>query len=130
MNKEENELITRTGAGTPMGEVMRRFWIPAGLSSELPEADCPPVRVKLLGERLVAFRDTLGRIGVLDEFCAHRWASLFQGRTARLRYVYLTAAEEQQLRDLAATGVIVSAQDVPSASPVPLDAVLAGDGSD
>jgi PTS system mannose-specific IIB component/fructoselysine and glucoselysine-specific PTS system IIB component len=53
-----------------------------------------------------------------------------EGRTARLRYVYLTAAEEQQLRDLAATGVTVTAQDVPSASPVPLDAVLAGDGSD
>jgi phenylpropionate dioxygenase-like ring-hydroxylating dioxygenase large terminal subunit len=90
MTKEENELITRTGPGTPMGEVMRRYWIPAALSSELPEVDCPPVRVKLLGEKLVAFRDTRGRIGVLDEFCAHRRASLFLGRNEEsgLRCVY------------------------------------------
>ena len=54
----ENELVTRTGPGTPMGEVMRRYWMPALLSWELAEPDCPPVRVKLLGERLVAFRDT------------------------------------------------------------------------
>ena len=55
---EENELLTRTGPGTPMGELMRRYWLPAVLSWELPEPDCPPVRVKLLGEALVMFRDT------------------------------------------------------------------------
>ena len=73
-----------------MGEVMRRYWIPAALSSELPEPDGAPVRVKLLGERLVAFRDTHGRIGILDEFCAHRRASLFLGRNEEsgLRCVY------------------------------------------
>ncbi|MGH7834020.1 MAG: Rieske 2Fe-2S domain-containing protein [Candidatus Binatia bacterium] len=90
MTHEENELITRTGAGAPMGDVMRRYWIPAALSSELPEPDCPPIRVKLLGERLVAFRDTRGRVGVVDEFCAHRRASLFLGRNEEsgLRCVY------------------------------------------
>ena len=90
MTREENELITRTGPGTPLGEVMRRYWIPAALSSELAEADCPPVRVKLLGERLVAFRDSQGRIGMVDEFCAHRRASLFLGRNEEsgLRCVY------------------------------------------
>ena len=53
MTREENELITRTGPGTPLGEVMRRYWIPAALSSELAEADCPPVRVRLLGDCLL-----------------------------------------------------------------------------
>ena len=80
LSQEENELLARTGPGTPMGEVMRRYWLPALLSRELPEPDCPPVRVKLLGERLVAFRDTGGRVGLLEEFCAHRGASLFLGR--------------------------------------------------
>jgi phthalate 4,5-dioxygenase oxygenase subunit len=87
---EENELLTRTDAGTPMGETMRRYWIPALLSWELPEPDCPPVRVQLLGERLIAFRDTQGRIGLLDEFCPHRRASLWLGRNEEcgLRCIY------------------------------------------
>jgi phenylpropionate dioxygenase-like ring-hydroxylating dioxygenase large terminal subunit len=90
LTHEENELITRIGAGTPMGNTMRRYWIPALLASELPEADCPPVRVKLLGEDLVAFRNTEGRIGLLDEFCPHRRVSLFFGRNEEcgLRCVY------------------------------------------
>ena len=90
MRPEENELVTRTGAGTPMGEVMRRYWMPAALAWELPQADCPPIRVKLLGEKLVAFRDTQGRVGLIDEFCAHRRASLFLGRNEEggLRCVY------------------------------------------
>ena len=73
-----------------MGEVIRRYWIPAALSSELPEVDCPPVRVRLLGEKLVAFRDTRGHVGLVDEFCAHRCASLFLGRNGEcgLRCVY------------------------------------------
>src|SRR6202050_1146287 len=78
--REQNDFLTLTGHGTPMGALMRRYWIPALLSSEIPEPDCPPVRVKLLGERLLAFRDTQGRVGVMDEFCAHRGVSLWFGR--------------------------------------------------
>src|SRR6202521_4168217 len=90
LTHEENELVTRIEAGTPMGNTMRRYWIPALLASELPESDCPPVRVKLLGEDLVAFRDTEGRIGLLDEFCPHRRISLWLGRNedCGLRCVY------------------------------------------
>ncbi len=77
---EENNLLTQTDKGTPMGELFRQYWIPAMLASELPENDCPPVRVKLLGERLIAFRDTDGRYGLIDEFCPHRLASLWFGR--------------------------------------------------
>src|SRR5436189_288135 len=80
VTQEQNEFLTRTDPGTPMGELFRRYWIPALLDWELPERDCPPVRVKLLGERLIAFRDTEGRIGIIDEFCAHRGVSLWFGR--------------------------------------------------
>ena len=80
LTKEQNDLLTQTGPGTPMGELFRRYWIPALLAQEIPEPDCPPVRVKLLGEQLIAFRDSQGRIGLLDEFCSHRTASLFFGR--------------------------------------------------
>ncbi len=80
MTEKMNTLLTRTGPGTSMGELLRRYWIPALLSSDLPEPDCPPVRVPLLSEKLVAFRDTEGRIGMIDEFCAHRGASLWFGR--------------------------------------------------
>jgi len=88
--REENELITRVGSGTPMGDTMRRYWMPALLAWELPEPDFPPVRVKLLGEDLVAFRDASGRIGLLDEYCPHRRVSLFFGRNEEcgLRCVY------------------------------------------
>src|SRR6516225_4267470 len=79
-SRGQNDFLTRTGPGTPMGNLLRRYWIPAFLSSEIAEPDCPPVRVKLLGERLIAFRDSQGRIGVMDEFCAHRGASLWFGR--------------------------------------------------
>src|SRR6266478_2850070 len=90
LTREENELVTRTAAGTAMGEAMRRYCIPALLSRELPEPDCPPVRVQLLGEHLVGFRDTAGRIGLVDEFCPHRRASLWLGRNEEsgLRCVY------------------------------------------
>lgn len=80
MDKDTAEILIRTGPGTPMGKLMRRYWVPALLCSEIPEPDCPPVRVKLLGERLLAFRDTQGRPGLVEEFCAHRGASLFLGR--------------------------------------------------
>src|SRR5579885_1794102 len=90
LSQDENELITRVGPGTPMGEVFRRFWLPAMLSSELTEPDCPPVRLRLLGEDLVAFRDTNGRPGVLAAHCPHRGASLYFGRNEEcgLRCVY------------------------------------------
>jgi len=90
LSREENEILTRVGASTPMGELMRRYWIPALLSEEIPAPDCPPVRVRLLGEDLVAFRDSHGRIGLLGEHCAHRGTSLFFGRNEEcgLRCVY------------------------------------------
>jgi phthalate 4,5-dioxygenase oxygenase subunit len=90
LSREDNVLLTQIGRGTPMGDTMRRYWIPALLTKELPAPDCPPVRVKLLGEDLVAFRDTRGRIGLLDEYCPHRRASLFLGRNEEcgLRCVY------------------------------------------
>ena len=81
LKPELNELLTRTGPGTAMGRLFREYWIPALLAEELPENDCPPVRVKLLSERLIAFRDSYGRYGLIDEFCAHRGASLWFGRT-------------------------------------------------
>ena len=88
--KEQNELLTRTGPGTPMGDLMRCYWIPALLSEEIPGPDCPPVQVRLLGEKLVAFRDSQGRVGLLDEHCSHRGTSLFYGRNEEcgLRCIY------------------------------------------
>ena len=80
MDKDTAERLTRTGPGTPMGNLMRRYWVPALLCSEIAKPDCPPVRVKLLGERLLAFRDSAGRPALVEEFCAHRGASLFLGR--------------------------------------------------
>jgi phthalate 4,5-dioxygenase oxygenase subunit len=90
LKREENELITRVGAETPMGKTMRRYWIPALLSSELPGPDSDPVRVKLLGEELIAFRDTNGNVGLIQNNCPHRGASLFFGRNeeAGIRCVY------------------------------------------
>src|SRR4051812_30128742 len=80
MKAEQNELLCRTGPGTPMGELFRRYWMPVLLSWELPEPDCPPVRVRCLSERMVAFRDSNGRLGLIEEFCAHRGVSLWFGR--------------------------------------------------
>lgn len=80
LRKEQNDLLTQTGVGTPMGDMFRCYWIPALLAEELPGNDCPPVRVKLLSERLVAFRDSEGQYGLIDEFCAHRGVSLWFGR--------------------------------------------------
>jgi phenylpropionate dioxygenase-like ring-hydroxylating dioxygenase large terminal subunit len=90
LSPQENERITRVGPGTPMGEVFRRYWLPAFLSSELPENDGAPIRVKLLGEDLIAFRDTSGAIGLVDAFCPHRRAPMFFGRNEEcgLRCVY------------------------------------------
>lgn len=78
--KEKDDLLTQTGPGTPMGKLFRCLWLPTLLAKELPEPDCPPVRVRLLSEDLIAFRDSEGRLGLIDEFCAHRRASLWFGR--------------------------------------------------
>src|SRR6266567_4336426 len=90
LTTEENELLCRVGPGTPMGELLRRFWMPSLLSEELPEPDCRPVRVRVLGEELIAFRDTDGSPGLLANNCPHRGASLFFGRNEEsgLRCVY------------------------------------------
>ena len=90
LSQEDNELLTQTNSGTPMGELIRSYWLPALLSEEIPEPDCPPARVRMLGEDLVAFRDSKGRIGLLAEFCAHRGTSLYFGRNEEcgLRCIY------------------------------------------
>jgi len=90
LKPEINELLTETGPGTACGDLFRRYWLPALLTEELPENDSPPVRVKILGERLIAFRDSEGRYGLIDEFCAHRGASLWFGnvRECGLRCAY------------------------------------------
>ena len=80
MNREMSETLVRTGPGTPMGNLMRRYWVPILHGYELAEPDGPQLRVQILGERLLAFRDTRGRIGLIDEFCSHRGASLYFGR--------------------------------------------------
>src|SRR5438270_2595490 len=90
LKQEENELITRVGPGTPMGNFMREYWVPAMLSSEVPAPDSDPVRVMLLGEQLIGFRDSNGKVGLVASNCPHRGASLFFGRNeeAGLRCVY------------------------------------------
>jgi phthalate 4,5-dioxygenase len=90
LSREENDLLTLVGPDQPMGKLMRSYWIPALLASEIPESDCAPVRVRLLGEDLVAFRNSQGRVGLLDEHCAHRGTSLFFGRNEEcgLRCIY------------------------------------------
>jgi phthalate 4,5-dioxygenase len=80
MTPQENLHLCQVGPGTPMGEVMRRYWMPFALSSDLPEPDCDPIRVRLFGEDLVAFRDTDGKVGLLEEYCMHRGVSLAVGR--------------------------------------------------
>jgi phthalate 4,5-dioxygenase oxygenase subunit len=80
LRKEQNDLVTQTGPGTPMGELFRQYWLPALLSDELREPGGEPVRLKLLSERMLAFRDSEGKLGLIDEFCAHRGVSLWFGR--------------------------------------------------
>jgi nitrite reductase/ring-hydroxylating ferredoxin subunit len=80
LSAADNALLTAVGPETPMGVFMRQFWLPALLEDELPGPDCDPVRLRLLGEDLVAFRDTDNRIGVVAAHCAHRCANLFFGR--------------------------------------------------
>ena len=90
LKQEVNELLTRSGPGTPTGDLFRRYWLPVLLAEELPENDAPPVRVKVLSERLIAFRSSEGEYGLIDEFCAHRGASLWFGnvREGGIRCAY------------------------------------------
>src|SRR5258706_9496351 len=74
------EILVRTGAGTPMGKYFRRSGLRVAPSREMPAPDSPPIRVKVMGEELVAFRDTNGRVGLIEPHCAHRGTSLFFGR--------------------------------------------------
>src|SRR5688500_144015 len=80
MDKETAEVLVRTGPGTPMGELMRRYWVPIVLAAEVAEPDGPQKRVQILGEKLLVFRDSSGAVGLIDEFCTHRGASLFFAR--------------------------------------------------
>jgi phthalate 4,5-dioxygenase oxygenase subunit len=80
MTVDEIEVLLRVGPGTPMGDLLRRYWVPVLLQSEIAEPDCAPVRVQIMGEKLLAFRDTSGAPGLVGEFCAHRGVSLFLGR--------------------------------------------------
>jgi len=80
LTQAQNETLTRTGPGTAMGALFRRFWVPVLLSRELPEPDGPPVRVRLMGEDLIAFRDSAGRVGLVEPRCPHRGSNLFFGR--------------------------------------------------
>ena len=80
LSTEDNELLCRVGPDTPVGALLRQYWMPALMSSELTAPDGPPVRVRLLGENLIAFRVTSGRVGRIQNHCPHRGASLFFGR--------------------------------------------------
>ncbi len=90
LSREDNELLCRVGRGTPMGDLLRHYWLPFLPSTELSEPDCPPKKVRLLGEDLIAFRDTQGQVGLFAANCPHRGASLFFGRNEEcgLRCVY------------------------------------------
>lgn len=90
ISAEENEMLTRVGSGTAMGELLRRYWVPALLSEEVLDNDCAPVEVQLMGEELVAFRDSDGEVGLLERHCPHRRASLCYGRNEEggLRCIY------------------------------------------
>src|SRR5215475_9920471 len=90
LSVKDNELLCMVEPGTPMGDIMRQYWLPALKSTELAAPDSPPVRIRLLGENLIAFRATSGKVGVIQNACPHRGASLFFGRNEDegLRCVY------------------------------------------
>ena len=90
LSTSENDLLCRVGAGTPMGDLFRQYWLPALRSDELPSPDCPPVRLRILGENLIGFRTTSGAVGLIQNACPHRGASMFFGRNEEegLRCVY------------------------------------------
>src|ERR1700724_4722290 len=84
LRAEDNKVLTESGAGTPMGELLRRFWLPVLLSEELPESDGPPKKIVVMGEELLAFRDSRGVVGVIDQYCPHRGANLWLRSNAEI----------------------------------------------
>jgi len=80
LSVEDNEILTHVGPGTIMGDLLRQYWVPALLSDEVPAPDCPPVRLRLLGENLIGFRVTSGKVALIQDACPHRAASFFFGR--------------------------------------------------
>src|SRR5215216_4452693 len=90
LSVEENEMLTHVGRGTVMGDLLRQYWVPALMSTELPVPDGAPVRVRLLCEDLIAFRTTSGKVGLIQNACPHRAASFFFGRNEEegIRCVY------------------------------------------
>ena len=90
MTPQQNDILARVEGSAPMGRLMRQHWMPACMSEEVAEPDCTPLRVRLLGENMVVFRDSKGRLGALDEQCPHRRASLAFGRNEEcgLRCLY------------------------------------------
>ena len=121
LSRENNERLTRVGPDAPMGKLMRNYWIPAAFTSQVPEPDCPPVRVKLLGEELVLFRDTSNRLGLIDDRCPHRLASMFFGRNEQdgLRCVYHGLKFD-------VTGACTDIPCVPPTSPEVMDSMKKG----
>lgn len=89
LSYEDNEALVRVGPGTPMGNLFRLYWIPFLPSRDL-EINGQPQRIKLLGEDLVAFRDSAGKVGLIDHACPHRGAPMMLGRNedCGLRCVY------------------------------------------
>ena len=79
LSTKDNDYVSRVAPGTPMGNLFRRFWMPAMLAEELPGPDCDPKRLRLLGEDLIAFKDSEGKVGVVDAYCPHRGAPLSLG---------------------------------------------------
>src|SRR3970282_1358555 len=90
LSKADNDTLTQVGPGTLLGDLMRHYWIPALMTTEVPAPDSPPVRLRLLGEDLIGFRTTSGRVCIIQNSCPHRGASLFFGRNEEdgLRCVY------------------------------------------
>ena len=121
LSRENNERLTRVGPDAPMGKLMRNYWIPAAFTSQVPEPDCPPVRVKLLGEELVLFRDTSNRLGLIDDRGPHRLASMFFGRNEQdgLRCVYHGLKFD-------VTGACTDIPCVPPTSPEVMDSMKKG----
>src|SRR3954451_14295781 len=90
LSASDNDVLCRVGPGTAAGNMIRQYWIPALKSEELPSPDCPPTRLRLLGENLIGFRATSGAVGIIQNSCPHRGASMFFGRNEEegLRCVY------------------------------------------
>src|SRR6202162_550881 len=90
LSARDNDILSQVGPGSMVGTMMRQYWIPALKTEELPSPDCPPIRLRLLGEDLIAFRTTSGQVGIIADACPHRGASMFFGRHEEegLRCVY------------------------------------------